>query len=231
MTDQGSCGCRSGPAWKAARPGSPGARGRWSARRRRPARRAPAACGRGLGAVGAAWRSPCTAGCRSAAARRSRSTWVSTRIARLDRAPPVGDRAGRRAEVPASGSSALIRHSITWPRRRDVLLDETQRWPAAVRICSITRSRPERCSLTQCSTCSRVFISMNRRPAAVEAILEQHLDRAGADVADRAGRGDRGGQGAWRTSSGGPATGSPRSASGGCAGPCSRARRRGRRAP
>jgi hypothetical protein len=37
-----------------------------------------------------------------------------------------------------------------------------KRCPAAVRSCKITRSSPDRCSLTECSTCNRVFISMNR---------------------------------------------------------------------
>ena len=88
-----------------------------------------------------------------------------------------------------AGSSALMRHSITWPLERDVaLLSTCSGWPAAISICAITRSLPLRSSLTVCSTWRRQFISMNRSVAAVE----QHLHRARADVADRRG-GTRGG--------------------------------------
>src|SRR5678815_4939209 len=64
--------------------------------------------------------------------------------------------------VNVHGSSALIRHSIAWPRR------VTSRWrkrsfcPAAMRICSCTMSMPVIISVTGCSTCTRVFISMKK---------------------------------------------------------------------
>ena len=45
-------------------------------------------------------------------------------------------------------------------------------------------------SVTGCSTWSRVFISRNTNCAG--AVVEQELDRAGADVADGAGQRERG---------------------------------------
>ena len=58
------------------------------------------------------------------------------------------------------GSSALMRHSIAWPRI------SMSRWvkgsfsPAATMICVLTMSMPVINSVTGCSTCTRVFISM-----------------------------------------------------------------------
>ena len=58
------------------------------------------------------------------------------------------------------GSSALIRHSIAWPRSRRPSPWKLSRSPAATRICSFTRSKLVTISVTGCSTWIRVFISM-----------------------------------------------------------------------
>ena len=60
------------------------------------------------------------------------------------------------------GSSALIRHSIAWPRRAMSRWRNRSFWPAATRICSCTMSMPVMSSVTGCSTCTRVFISMKK---------------------------------------------------------------------
>ncbi len=58
------------------------------------------------------------------------------------------------------GSSALMRHSMAWP------CTWIWRWvkgsfsPAATMICVFTMSMPVTSSVTGCSTCTRVFISM-----------------------------------------------------------------------
>ena len=95
--------------------------------------------------------------------------------------------------------------------------------PRATRSCHSTRSSPVIASVTGCSTCSRVFISMKqKRPSAVE----QELDRAGAFVVDRrAARRARWRPGARAAPGRPPATALPRSASGADAAPSSRARR------
>ncbi len=60
------------------------------------------------------------------------------------------------------GSSALMRHSMAWPR------SSMSRWrngsfsPAAMRICFCTMSMPVTISVTGCSTWMRVFISMKK---------------------------------------------------------------------
>jgi hypothetical protein len=51
---------------------------------------------------------------------------------------------------------------MAWPIEDDVFLGERQRPPAAMRICSRTRSMPVMASVTGCSTCRRVFISMKK---------------------------------------------------------------------
>ncbi len=61
--------------------------------------------------------------------------------------------------------------------------------PDAMRNCSPTMSTPETSSVTGCSTCSRVFISM--KYTAFDFEIEDELDRARADVADLVG--NRGG--------------------------------------
>ncbi len=99
--------------------------------------------------------------------------------------------------------------------------------PAATRSCHSTRSRPVTISVTGCSTCSRVFISMKKKRA---VLLGDELDRARADVADGLRRGDRGL--AHRAASLGRharAPAPPRAPSGGGAAPSSRARTDARR--
>ena len=58
-----------------------------------------------------------------------------------------------------TGSSALMRTSIAWPRGR-MSGPIRSGSPAASRICSRTRSTPNTSSVTVCSTWMRVFISM-----------------------------------------------------------------------
>jgi hypothetical protein len=58
------------------------------------------------------------------------------------------------------GSSALMRHSIAWPRISMSRCLKRSFSPAAMRICSWTMSMPVISSVTGCSTWMRVFISM-----------------------------------------------------------------------
>ena len=97
---------------------------------------------------------------------------------------------------PAAGSRGPGPRRRPGPRSR-ARRGETSPWssgsrsPAAIRSCCSTRSRPVTSSVTGCSTCSRVFISMKKnssRPVGVD----DELDRAGAGVADGLGRLDRG---------------------------------------
>ena len=92
---------------------------------------------------------------------------------------PVGSRYA--PIVPGAGakfleaSSALMRHSMAWPRRT------TSSWaidsfsPAATLMPSLTMSMPVTISVTQCSTWTRVFISKKKyspswsRPSIVPA--------------------------------------------------------------
>jgi hypothetical protein len=54
-----------------------------------------------------------------------------------------------------------MRASMAWPRiAAQLLLQQRQRLAAATRSCHSTRSSPVMASVTGCSTCSRVFISM-----------------------------------------------------------------------
>ena len=105
-------------------------------------------------------------------------------------------------------------------RRRAV---ERQRAALGDRQLQPTRSRPVTHSVTGCSTCSRVFISRKKNSPAGAS---EELDRAGADVADRAGGRDRrvaaAGPAARRRP---PATASPRRSSGAGAGSSTPARR------
>ncbi|OPX67059.1 MAG: hypothetical protein A4E37_01730 [Methanoregulaceae archaeon PtaB.Bin056] len=59
-----------------------------------------------------------------------------------------------------SGSSALIRHSIAWPRIVTSSWSRGSDSPAATAIWCLTISLPVIISVTVCSTCRRVFISM-----------------------------------------------------------------------
>ena len=73
-------------------------------------------------------------------------------------------------------SSALMRHSIAWPRSTTSSWATDSGSPAAIRICSRTMSIPVTSSVTQCSTCTRVFISRKKysppwsRPSIVPAL-------------------------------------------------------------
>ena len=60
------------------------------------------------------------------------------------------------------GFSALMRHSMAWPEKVTSLCCSVSGAPDAIRICSITRSSPVIISVTGCSTCRRVFISMKK---------------------------------------------------------------------
>ena len=72
-------------------------------------------------------------------------------------------REGEGSEALAEASSALMRHSMAWPRGRDVLLAERRAArPAATSTCSRTRSQPVTASVTVCSTWMRVFISRKK---------------------------------------------------------------------
>ena len=59
-----------------------------------------------------------------------------------------------------TGSSALTRHSMAWPRGLHVWSRSFSGSPAASRICSRTRSMPVTILGDGCSTWMRVFISM-----------------------------------------------------------------------
>ena len=58
--------------------------------------------------------------------------------------------------------SALMRHSMAWPERITSSCESVSGAPEAMRICSMTRSSPVIISVTGCSTCRRVFISMKK---------------------------------------------------------------------
>ena len=101
---------------------------------------------------------------RDRAGRRGpRSRRPPSRRSRRARRCPPGSRyavmrpgAGRK---PRATSSALIRHSIAWPRRTTSSWASESGSPAAMSICSRTRSIPVTASVTVCSTWMRVFIS------------------------------------------------------------------------
>src|SRR5690554_3188018 len=59
-----------------------------------------------------------------------------------------------------SGSSAYSRTSIAWPCRGICCWVSGSGSPRAMRSCHSTRSSPVMASVTGCSTCNRVFISM-----------------------------------------------------------------------
>ena len=60
----------------------------------------------------------------------------------------------------ASGFSAQMRASIAWPRILRSACVAGSGSPEATRSCHSTRSCPLMASVTGCSTCRRVFISM-----------------------------------------------------------------------
>jgi hypothetical protein len=61
-----------------------------------------------------------------------------------------------------SGFSAQMRASIAWPCDAQLVLLQRQRLALATRNCHSTRSSPVMASVTGCSTCRRVFISMKK---------------------------------------------------------------------
>ena len=73
-----------------------------------------------------------------------------------------------------------MRHSIAWPRSTTSSWVTVSGSPAAARMPSLTMSMPVTISVTQCSTCTRVFISRKKYSPS----WQQALDRAGADVVD-----------------------------------------------
>ena len=132
----------------------------------RSARRAPSrAAARAAGAVAARGRSASRPASRSAAGRATprRRRRPSAPTHRAPRRPGgtsrvIGPGSGRK---PASGSSALMRNSIACPRKRDaVLASGPAARPRRSGSARTTRSTPVTISVTGCSTCSRVFISM-----------------------------------------------------------------------
>ena len=86
------------------------------------------------------------------------------------------------------GSSALIRHSIAWPRSRTSSWRSESGSPAAISICSRTRSRPV-------DQLRDGVLDLDARVHLHEVVgavpVEQALDRPGGAVADRARGVDR----------------------------------------
>ena len=106
------------------------------------------------------------AGTRAArAARAPGRRWAGTRAAGILRVDPGLDR------VPASAAMSSWRNGSFSP--------------AATRSCRSTRSSPVTISVTGCSTCSRVFISMKKNSSGRSAD-DDELDRARAGVVDAA---------------------------------------------
>ena len=60
----------------------------------------------------------------------------------------------------SAGSSALMRNSMAWPSMRTSSCCSGSPSPAAMRMPVLTMSTPLTISVTQCSTWTRVFISM-----------------------------------------------------------------------
>ena len=78
----------------------------------------------------------------------------------------------QRRELAGRRQEAALRILGIKPRLGGVAVDRARRVcasgslsPAATRNCSSTRSSPVIASVTGCSTCSRVFISMNQKPS------------------------------------------------------------------
>ena len=151
----------------------------------------------------------------------------SRREPRPGRLAVARDRPGRRAGTRADGSSALIRHSIAWPRKAHVLLAQRER--LAERDPDLRADEVE-----PGDELGDGVLDLDARVHLHEEVVavrrEQALDRPGGAVAGGARRVDgdlrRSARAARRRP---PATASPRRASGGGAGSCSRARRGGSR--
>ena len=77
---------------------------------------------------------------------------------RWDRRPVAGRK-------PAGTSSAYSRASNAWPVIAMSCCCRGSGSPLATRSCHSTRSIPVIASVTGCSTCRRVFISMNQKPS------------------------------------------------------------------
>ncbi len=77
--------------------------------------------------------------------------------------PPVGRK-------PRAGSSAYTRASMAWPVSVTSSCVNPSGSPAATRTCHSTRSRPVTSSVTGCSTCRRVFISMKKNSSGASAL-------------------------------------------------------------
>ena len=129
--------------------------------------------------------------------RRARSPSLSRR--RHRRAGPRVAASRRRRSAPSTAGSRCrdprrqSRASMAWPDMSIcVLAAAAAVSPEATRSCHSTRSSPVIASVTGCSTCRRVFISMKYQGAAgrQRAALDQELDGAGALVGHRLGAGD-----------------------------------------
>ena len=97
----------------------------------------------------------------------------------------VGADPARRGCEFLDASSALMRHSIACPRSSTSTWAYASSSPAAARMPSLTMSIPVVISVTQCSTCTRVFISRKKYSGSASSReREQALDRAGSDVVD-----------------------------------------------
>src|SRR2546422_2173476 len=94
----------------------------------------------------------------------SLGTVIPEKSAESTRIPgPAGSRTSATRPLagmnPASGSSAVMRHSMAAPLLEIWSCVNGSGSPAAIRSCSATRSRPVTISVTGCSTCRRVFTS------------------------------------------------------------------------
>ena len=98
--------------------------------------------------------------------------------------PPVGQEAARGVLGVDAGLDGVAARCRSRPGRTAAAR------PAATRSCSSTRSSPVTISVTGCSTCRRVFISMKKNSSGRSAD-DDELDGARAGVAARCGR--------WRT--------------------------------
>ena len=112
--------------------------------------------------------------------RESTRTPVARRLVeRRAPSPPVGRK-------PRAGILGVDAGLDGVPGQRDVVLRRSEQLlPAAMRSCRSTRSRPVTSSVTGCSTCRRVFISMKKNSSGRSAD-DDELDGARAGVVDAA---------------------------------------------
>jgi len=155
---------------------------------------------------------------RSPGPGRARSPWPASGR-RRHRSPargagtsPPGTR-GSRLSQGAAPARRWAGNRVPGLRRRsgfhrvavqsDVLLPERERLPGATRSCSSTRSRPVTISVTGCSTCSRVFISMKKWASAFEpSTMNSTVRRRYSDRPRRLTAARPSPPAAWRLSSG-----------------------------